>query len=524
MGRYSRRIAYCAAVTILLNSIITAVVATLPMSVVAATIHAPIRIDGNDEFTSGNGVTGGSGTEADPYVIEGWQINPADTPGIHVSNSTAWLVIYKVTVQGVTPDVDGMRLESCSNVTVSYCSLTGNRIGAALDASSNTTIANSELYGNDLYGISMICPGFGMDSNISIIGNAISDNGYCGITCEGRGGTGVSISRNLISEDSSGIRIHWLHESSIFRNAIINPESSMGIYIACSSNVTISNNTIQCEVHSGTGVSIEEGMGGRYIYVLGNKVSGWSTGVTVNYYYFSEMFLAAIMNNSISGNHRGVYARGGVSTVLGNSFLDNEIHAEIGYLPSSAGAQTTVIWNGTYPVGGNYWDNYTGIDEFSGPLQNEPGGDDIGDSAFVIDGNNTDFYPLMFPIAVVNSPPIAYLEAHPSSGDVMTIFEFNASESWDDGPDDSLEVRWDFDGDGEWETEWSTDKVAYHQYTVPGEYSVRLEVRDTDGLRNTTSLEVVVIEAIPEFSSVIVPILSLLLLIAFTTWRRSKNE
>ena len=37
--------------------------------------HAPILIDGNDDFTPENGVTGGSGTELDPYVIEGWEID-----------------------------------------------------------------------------------------------------------------------------------------------------------------------------------------------------------------------------------------------------------------------------------------------------------------------------------------------------------------------------------------------------------------------------------------------------------------
>ncbi len=33
--------------------------------------HPPILINGNGGFTTENGVTGGSGTASDPYIIEG---------------------------------------------------------------------------------------------------------------------------------------------------------------------------------------------------------------------------------------------------------------------------------------------------------------------------------------------------------------------------------------------------------------------------------------------------------------------
>ena len=41
------------------------------------TPRAPILIVGNDNFTPANGVTSGSGTESDPYIIENWDINAA---------------------------------------------------------------------------------------------------------------------------------------------------------------------------------------------------------------------------------------------------------------------------------------------------------------------------------------------------------------------------------------------------------------------------------------------------------------
>jgi thermitase len=53
------------------------------------------------------------------------------------------------------------------------------------------------------------------------------------------------------------------------------------------------------------------------------------------------------------------------------------------------------MWDVGYPFGGNYWSDYTGVDLYSGPYQNETGSDGTGDTPYIIDGNNTDRYPLM---------------------------------------------------------------------------------------------------------------------------------
>ena len=44
---------------------------------------------------------------------------------------------------------------------------------------------------------------------------------------------------------------------------------------------------------------------------------------------------------------------------------------------------------------GNYWGNYTDVDQFSGPYQNETGSDGVWDNPYVIDENNIDDYPLI---------------------------------------------------------------------------------------------------------------------------------
>jgi uncharacterized protein (TIGR02145 family) len=81
-----------------------------------------------------------------------------------------------------------------------------------------------------------------------------------------------------------------------------------------------------------------------------------------------------------------------------------------------------------------------------------------------------------------NHTPTADFTVSPDVGTIQTLFQFNASGCHDEEDDEEdLEVRWDFDGNGTWDTDWSTDKMASYQYATSAIYSAMLEVRDTDG-------------------------------------------
>jgi hypothetical protein len=55
------------------------------------------------------------------------------------------------------------------------------------------------------------------------------------------------------------------------------------------------------------------------------------------------------------------------------------------------------VWDNGYPSGGNYWNDYKGVDQKKGQNQDQPGSDNIGDTPYIIDSNNMDRYPLMKP-------------------------------------------------------------------------------------------------------------------------------
>ncbi|UCE92535.1 MAG: PEF-CTERM sorting domain-containing protein [Methanobacteriota archaeon] len=121
---------------------------------------------------------------------------------------------------------------------------------------------------------------------------------------------------------------------------------------------------------------------------------------------------------------------------------------------------------------------------------------------------------------LVNTAPTASFVAYPMSGDVGTLFSFDASWSSDsESAWESIEVRWDWQGDGSWDTEWSTEKTADHVFAVSGWYEVTLEVRDVNGLTSSTTVQVEVIgEPIPEFPTLLLPVLALIA--AFAIMRR----
>lgn len=87
--------------------------------------------------------------------------------------------------------------------------------------------------------------------------------------------------------------------------------------------------------------------------------------------------------------------------------------------------------------------------------------------------------------------PKAAFTVTPSSGNVTTAFALDASSCSDpQDPPGLLEVRWDWEDNGTWDTSWSTTKTAQHRYASVGNYTIRLEVRDTGGLTDNTTRKV----------------------------------
>jgi parallel beta-helix repeat protein len=143
-----------------------------------------------------------------------------------------------------------------------------------------------------------------------------------------------------------------------------------------------------------------------------------------------------VIDNYITTNRRyGIYIENSWSNcIYHNNFVDNLYQAYVDPATSQANK-----WDNGYSSGGNYWNDRSRSDFYSGIFQNESGSDEMVDIPYVIDFNNKDNYPLVKPWKTYQNETIFILadgSVDPTGaplrrkGDVYTfIGNVNANES-----------------------------------------------------------------------------------------------
>jgi len=216
--------------------------------------------------------------------------------------------------------------------------------------------------------------------------------------------TGNHITRTNFKEDLGidfGILLGGSSKNSIIGNNITNYE--LGIGASGSDNNTISENTItnnlrgldliSSENNTVSGNHIANNIGGIALENMYNSIV--ENTITNNSNFGIHLYAAGynnIIGNNITNNGRGILVSICYNNVIHhNNFVNNTNHVE------------TDDSNGIWDNGeeGNYWDNYTGIDN---------DGDGIGDTPYVIAESNQDNYPLMNWFAIELPPQIMSFE------------------------------------------------------------------------------------------------------------------
>jgi parallel beta-helix repeat protein len=168
----------------------------------------------------------------------------------------------------------------------------------------------------------------------------------------------------------------------IIKNMVIR-DGYIGIFIENCTRVTLSNNNI----------TIIDDPGFFYI----------AAAIRVENGGFNS-----IVNNTIANSRVGIWIAeaSNYNMIYHNNFVNNKYHVF-----GNNEAISTAYWNGGYLSGGNYWDNYDGIDRYSGIYQNQTGSDKIGDTPYIYidydDENETlfiDNFPLMESVIIPEFP------------------------------------------------------------------------------------------------------------------------
>jgi len=127
----------------------------------------------------------------------------------------------------------------------------------------------------------------------------------------------------------------------------------------------------------------------------------------------------------------------------------------------------------------------------------------------LIASNDPDETQVTIPVRLTVLPgpkPRALFSVSPASGFIGTSFNLDASNSRDgQTPKALLQVRWDFENDGVWDTPYSTTKTASHQYLSPETKTVKLEVKDADGNIDLRMRTVTVSDRAPASFSLLSP-------------------
>jgi len=200
---------------------------------------------------------------------------------------------------------------------------------------------------------------------VEIISDAVCFSGFTVSDCTGYYNAGIMIfsdfnyiSNNFVTNNRDGIRCEGSN-NSISKNFVF--DNFNGIYLVEATYNYIFRNTIEKTLRTGINVEISS----NFNEFVENTVT------LANWY--------GIGFGESSDNN----------TIYHNNFVLNRWHAY---------DECSNSWNDKYPSCGNYWDDYDGVDEYSGKNQNHPTPDGIGDTPYYIEGNgNFDCYPFMFP-------------------------------------------------------------------------------------------------------------------------------
>ncbi|MCK4783240.1 MAG: right-handed parallel beta-helix repeat-containing protein [Desulfobacteraceae bacterium] len=418
-----------------------------------------------------------------PLTVEGNGNGPVIIQGPALGNGYAVRVEYTEYV-------------TISNLTTQYC-----RIGISLYQSTNITVIDNTSQNNTQHGIALEW----WSNENTITGNTLTNNDDSGIFLE------LSNNNNI-----SGNRI--------FENGDKPVPQAHGVYLKHSSNNNISGNEIYRNSAYGIelwgGATDDNTISENEIYE--NYQSGilastnpWYTVITDNYIHDND-YSGIILTDNVRGNevyyndvesngNWGIYARGAPdSRVYNNNFIDN--HKVIN--PNAKQAYSRDSGNMVFNldplldplIGGNYWSDWTTPDSDS---------DGFVDNPYTIPGHPNPAYWAKDNLPWANEngwesspnrPPVANAGGQnnqytSAEGNFPNGITFDAIGS-NDPDNDALEFRWDFEDDGTWDTDWSSDPTAYNWWRDDWEGNARVEV--TDGqLTDSDTAEVIITNAAP---------------------------
>jgi len=424
---------------------------------------ANVTISGNDIISSGDGITyfGSRNTTVADNLLLGGRIRASKSDNSMIVNNT----ISRATLQFHY----GIELDDSTNQTLRNNTMTESSIQIWDEApehwNTHTIDPGNTVNGKPVYYWKNVDGG----TVPSGAGEVIVAN------C-----TNVKVEGQRIGNGTAGILVGYSSLVVVANNTLI--DNRRGILLSHTDNTTVTRNNVS---HNHDGILLA--------FSDHNTVSDNYASMNSNAIELYQSFGNEIVRNSVWNNTLSIRLAGSGNTAYHNSLNNLRQVSDVGDSNS---------WDNGYPSGGNYWVDYTGIDEKSGPNQDEPGSDGIGDTPYewkwIAQGASGDRYPLMdFVVPVPNGPPSCNISSPAAGSSVQGEFRFSGTASDPDGGIVRVEVSTDGDN---WTTagEWMETQMTYWAYEWDttahpnGEYVVYARGYDGKLYSDTVSVNVTV--------------------------------
>ncbi len=240
-------------------AIIVASFIQVPMSACDADFSSGIVINGDGEFIATNGVTGGSGTIADPFLISGWTFESTTLATILIADTRSHFIISGCSfLRESDPASYGIRFVNVSNAGIRNVSIEGYPYGIYLENVNNVTVdsclftrvASVHVWAS--HSVSFSRSKF-EDCSVLIQNNPLGDirfesnviNGYVNIASS----AGVSFVDNFVSGNRSvlgdkGLSIHQSCECTITGNRFRSCTMSFWLSFEQFKTISVDSNTV----------------------------------------------------------------------------------------------------------------------------------------------------------------------------------------------------------------------------------------------------------------------------------------
>ena len=338
--------------------------------------------------------------------------------------------------------------------------------------------------------------------------DATSNAGFVGVI----NSTNILIKDQILEDNWEGVLLINVTNSRIENISASSNDTGIGLY-SCSGNDLTGNNTSG----NGRGIRLDYSSGNN---IAGNTVSSNETGVQL----FSSSNNIITGNKIFNNNQYGLFQGGSYddgqsnyNKVYNNNFIDNKQKHQVGSNWPYYG--TGNLFDDGYPSGGNYFSDYTGQDLKSGPNQDQPSSDGIGDTPYIFTGGR-DRYPFMQQDGwkvQQNQPPVCNIKLQNNGSpidkiNVSEFFDINLGESTsdvgingvrfmsDELQNETTEGVWtdwfDWSVSSTDSENWTSDtdtKIARWSFATPGQKEVWAEVKDTNGLTSQCSANIEVV-------------------------------